>query len=212
MNNPLDIDRSQFGADPFGYSASTHLTWSIMRSMAGFPVEIDQPANEDDLKNPVLWMSHAHALSTAAKTLLLAEPGFAEMPFGIRSICDRQYCSVALMLVGYSLEISLKSMLIIKHGIDGYKEIERKVQHHRLEELSEFIHGLTNKDKAILRGLTCYVYWAGRYPDPGKSRLSEAEDIFRVSEQYQITAAEIFELSIRIAKNVNTVIAKANIG
>lgn len=200
MINPLIIDKDQFGADPFGYAAGVHQTWGILCTANGFPVDINAPATIEDLKNPILWMSHGHALSTAAMTLLTTSQNFSEMPFGIKSICYRQYCAVALMLVGYSLEVYLKSMQILKNGIEKYIEEENKTKHHNLEKLSQFIPDLSDKDKAILKNLTHFVYWAGRYPDPGKSRISDAEEIFDLSETFQITAADVFELSIRISK------------
>jgi hypothetical protein len=153
-------------------------------------------------------MTQAHSLSEAAAVLFNNTPNLNNMPKIVRGICDSQYCSVVLMLVGYSLEICLKSMIIIQKGINEYKNNEKKYKHHRLEELSDFIPELKEKDKAILRGLTHFIYWAGRYPDPGSGRESDAENIFTLAEKYEITAKDLFELSSRIMRYSNTVVSR----
>ena len=96
------------------------------------------------------------------------------------------------MLVGYSLEIALKGMLLLEMDVDKYKEAESKRKHHRLHDLSFFIPDLSTKDKAILRGLTYFVYWSGRYPDPGSGKEREADEIFKLSEKHQISAKDLF--------------------
>ncbi|MBC8553058.1 MAG: hypothetical protein H8D23_25815 [Candidatus Brocadiales bacterium] len=109
------------------------------------------------------------------------------------------------MLVGYSLEICLKAMLIIKKGISVYTAEEKKYKHHRLEQLAEFVPGLNSKDKAILRTLTHFVIWAGRYPDPGSGREDNTGEIFSLSEKYQVSANDLFRLSAQIMKHVQQV-------
>ncbi|WP_139108563.1 hypothetical protein [Edwardsiella tarda] len=122
------------------------------------------------------------------------EPTFESMPILMRGVYDSQYCAVGLMLVGYSLEISLKAMMIMRDGIEGYQETEHRNQHHRLHDLANFIPRLTKKEIAILRGLTHFVYWAGRYPDPGVGKAEDAEEIFQISEKYRISANDLFYL------------------
>ncbi|HBV9988666.1 TPA: hypothetical protein MEA99_002526 [Klebsiella aerogenes] len=195
----LKLDRSGFGQDPFGYSALANLKFGMASTYSGSHVDITKPATGSDLKNPVLWLTQTQALTEAAIAVFRNEPSFENMPVLMRGVCDSQYCAVGLMLVGYSLEVSLKAMLIIKYGIKGYKEIERKNKHHRLHDLAKFIPELTKKDIAILRGLTHYVYWAGRYPDPGTGEEDKVEDIFNISESYRISAKELFELSAKVS-------------
>ncbi|MFQ2026623.1 hypothetical protein ACK355_16020, partial [Aeromonas veronii] len=72
------------------------------------------------MKNPILWISQAEALTQAAVTIIKSEPGFENMPIQFRGICDSQFCAIGLMLVGYSLEVALKAMMVIKYGTDGY--------------------------------------------------------------------------------------------
>lgn len=150
------------------------------------------------MKNPILWISQAEALTQAAVTIIKSEPGFENIPIHFRGICDSQFCAIGLMLVGYSLEVALKAMMVIKHGTDGYKEIEKKNRHHRLHVLAELVPDLTNKDKAILRGITHFVYWAGRYPDPGSGREDDASEIFLIAEENEITAKDIFDTASKI--------------
>lgn len=204
----LKPNREDFGKDPFGYSATARHKWGIATTIAGFEIDISKPATAEELKNPVLWMSQAHALSEAAVAVLKKEQDFEVMPPSIRSVCDSQYCAVGLMLVGYSLEICLKSMMIIKEGIEGYKKIERKNRHHRLYDLANFVPNLNKKEIAILRCLTHFVYWAGRYPDPGSGREGEAEEVFRISEKHHITSRDLFVLSAKVMKHAQEVTAE----
>jgi hypothetical protein len=97
------------------------------------------------------------------------------------------------MLVGYSLEICLKAMLLIKHGAQNYSEKDH--HHHRLVDLAEIVPGISDKDRAILQALTHFTTWAGRYPDPGAKRISSAQDVFTLAETHQITASELFQLA-----------------
>jgi len=194
----LEPNPNGFDSDPFGYSSLAWHKWGMAQTVAGFPVDITQPASSEDLKSPVLWLSQAHAISQAALNVLLKEPDLSAMPKPIQSVCHSQYFAVGLMLVGYSLECCLKAMLIMKKGIEAYTIDEKKYKHHRLEKLADFVPDLNEKDKAILKALTHFVYWAGRYPDPGSGRETDAEDIFILSEKHEIAAKDLFKLSARI--------------
>lgn len=198
-------NRDNFGKDPFGYSALAWHKWGMLQTLAGFSVDITKPPTQEDLKSPVLWLSQARAMSEAARAVIEITPDYDHLPENIKGVCDSQYCAVGLMLVGYSLEICLKAMLIIKKGIQVYIDEEKKHKHHNLEKLSEFIPDLSAKDKAILHVLSQFVLWAGRYPDPGSGREDKAEEIFTISEKYQISAKELFELSARIMRHAQEV-------
>lgn len=187
-----------FGQDPFGYSALAWHKWGIAQTMAGFPVDISKPPTATDLKSPVLWMTHAYALSEAAVSVLKREPNLEHMTIYTKGVCHCQYHAVALMLVGLSLEISLKAMLIIREGIEEFTSREKERRHHRLHELSSFVPNLTEKDQAILECLTHFIYWAGKYPDPGSGREKDAVSVFHASEKHQISAKELFGLAARI--------------
>jgi hypothetical protein len=194
-------NRDGFGSDPFGYSALAWQKWAVTQTLAGFPVDVSRPPTSDDLKSPVLWMTQAHALAEAARVVIQSEPQISHLPDGLKGVCDSQYCAVGLMLVGYSLEICLKAMLIIRKGIEIYSAEEKQHRHHRLEELAEFIPGLSPKDKATLRVLTHFVTWAGRYPDPGSGRVERSEVIFELAERHQISAKHLFELAARVMRH-----------
>lgn len=198
-------DRENFGRDPFGYSALAWHRWCAASTLAGFPVNMLRTPTSDDLKNPVLWLTQAHAMTEAAVVLIRNEPNLSHLPNYLKGQCDSQYCAVALMLVGYSLEICLKGMLIIKKGIEVYKAEERKHQHHRLQKLAEFIPDLSEKDIATLQVLSHFVSWAGRYPDPGSGREDNAEEIFKLSEKHKIAAKDLFKLAARVMGHVKKV-------
>jgi hypothetical protein len=204
----LKSNREDFDRDPFGYSSLARHKWGMASTMAGYPIDISMPATSEELKNPVLWLSQAHALSEAAVVVLKNEHEFEVMPSSVRSACDSQYCAVGLMLVGYSLEICLKAMLIMKEGIEGYKKIEKKTRHHRLQDLAKLMPDLEPKDVAILKALSHFVYWAGRYPDPGSGREDDAEEIFRLSETYKISAHDLFKLSARVMSHSQRIAAE----
>jgi len=201
----LEPNPDGFDVDPFGYSALAWHKWGMAQTIAGFTVDISKPPTSDDLKSPVLWLSQAHALSQAAINLLKQDPDLSVLPKPIRSCAHSQYHAVALMLFGYSLEICLKAMIIMKKGIDIYKLEEKKHKHHRLQDLAKFIPSLSPKDKAILKALTHFVYWAGRYPDPGSGRNNDAEEIFTLSEKHQIAAKDLFQLISKIMGHLETV-------
>lgn len=203
----LAPDRKAFESDPFGYSALAWQKWGMAQIVSGFPIDITKPPTSKDLKSPLLWLSQAHAMSEAAVAVIEFEPNLSHIPDITKGVCHSQYFAVALMLVGYSLEICLKGMLIIKMGIDCYTAEEKKYRHHKLDELSAFVPGLNERDIAALKVLTHFVSWAGRYPDPGSGRESNAEEIFTLSEMHQISGKDLFALSSRIMSHVSEVCA-----
>ncbi|MEI2806279.1 MAG: hypothetical protein V9G18_10145 [Albidovulum sp.] len=111
------------------------------------------------------------------------------------------------MLIGYSLEVCLKAMILLRLGVDEFTRQEQDHFHHKLEDLSSFIPDLSEKDKAILKGISHFVMWAGRYPDPGSKRVDNAVDVFDISEKHQVSAKDLFSLSARIMKYVHTVVS-----
>ena len=206
MKEPWLPNRKGFGEDPGGYAMLAWMKWACLQEHAGLAIDPQKPPTSDDLKSPTLWLSHSMALTEAAVTLLRVEPPFEHLPPEIRGVCDTQYCAVALMLVGYSLEVCLKAMVIIRDGSESYASDEKEYQHHKLAQLASFIPDLSEKDKAILELLTHFSTWAGRYPDPGTRRIQFHEQVFQISESNQISAKELFLLASRVQKHVQTLI------
>ncbi|MBP7780221.1 MAG: hypothetical protein KA045_01635 [Burkholderiaceae bacterium] len=202
----LAPSRAAFEADPFGYAGLAWTRWAIAQNVAGFDVNPEDPPTGADLKSPVLWLLHAHALSEAASIVVRGEPELGHLPIFTKGVCHSQYCAVGLMLVGYSLEICLKGMLILKKGIETYIAEEKKHKHHDLVRLAEFVPNLSEKDKAILQLLTYFLVWAGRYPDPGSGRESQSTGIFDLSELHKISGKDLFTLSARIMGHAKVVI------
>jgi hypothetical protein len=209
--NHLLSNRQAFASDPFGYASLAWSRWAFVQSLAGFDVDLEKPPTAEDLKSPVLWLSHARALSEAASAVLRHEPSYDAHPRELTGVCDSQYCAVGLMLVGYSLEVCLKAILIVRHGVQAYAAAETRHKHHQLEKLASFIPDLTDKDKAILRLLTHFLTWAGRYPDPGSGRASHAEDIFILSEQHKISARDVLSLAARVMQQSSVEIERAQL-
>ncbi|MCH4900583.1 hypothetical protein [Pseudomonas sp. B707] len=209
LEKKLQPNRNAFAADPFGYSSSAWLKWGIAQTVAGFPVDISKPPTAEDLKSPILWLTQAEALTQAAVALMKNQPSFETMPTDMKGICDSQYCAVALMLVGYSLEVCLKAMTILRSGVVTYMANEKSFYHHRLVKLADFIPGLSVKDKAILQTLTHFTLWAGRYPDPGSGRVQDMEEVFSVAEQHEISAKDLFELAAQVMGHTQGVVDEA---
>jgi len=53
--------------------------------------------------------------------------------------------------------------------------------------------------------LTHYIYWAGRYPDPGYGQEQKTEQIFDLAEKHEVTAKELFQLASRIMAHARVV-------
>jgi hypothetical protein len=206
MHSSLQPNPDGFAVDPLGYSALAWHKWGMLATKNGFPIDISKPPTVADLKNPILWLSHSHALSEAAIQLIKKPPAFENFPEELRTICHSQYHAVALMLVGYSLEVCLKAMVLLRLGVDEFTKQEKNHFHHRLEELSSFVPNLSEKDLAILKALSHFVVWAGRYPDPGTNRVGNAVDVFDISEKYKVSAKDLFDVSARIMQHVQTVV------
>lgn len=202
----IDPNRDSFGEDPFGYSTLAWHKWGLAQTVAGFPKDISKPPTSNELKDPVLWLTQANAMSEAARVLIQTELEWKHLPVLARGVCDCQYCATALMLVGYSLEICIKAMLIMQKGIEAYTKEERKFRHHRLEKLADFIPDLSEKEKSILKVLTHFVMWAGRYPDPGSGREDNSNEIIALSEKYEMSAKDVFLLVEKIMNNTQKII------
>jgi hypothetical protein len=200
-------DPDAFAKDPFGYSSLAWHKWGTIRTLNGFHIDISKHPTAEDLKDPLLWLTHASALAEAATCLVRVHPVFSQFPSSLQTISHSQYYAVALMLVGYSLEVSLKAMLLMRLGVDEFLAQEKKFLIHELNDLSDFITDLSAKDRAILSCLTHFVKWAGRYPDPGARRLDSAIDVFSLSETHRITAKDVFELSGRVMRHANYVVS-----
>jgi hypothetical protein len=206
MMDLLRPDRTKFDQNPAGYAALAWKRWANLQDMHGVQIDPERPPSPEDLKSPVLWLTQAQALTQAAVTLYRAQPSFETMPVELRAICDSQYCAVLLMLVGYSLEVALKAMTIMRLGVDEFMRREKKLRIHRLSDLADFIPNLSEKDHAILKVLTHFVIWAGRYPDPGTKQHADQEDVFKLSETFQISARDLFQLASRVMDHVRTLV------
>lgn len=205
--HPLAPDKARFESDPFGYSSLAWHKWAMAQTAAGFPVDPRSGPSGEDFKCPVLWLSHAHAMSEAVQVLIKNEPRFDVMPSSVQGIIHSQYHAVSLMLIGYSLEICLKAMLIVKKGIPEYKKEEKNLHKHDLNELSDFIPSLNEKDKVTLRILTHFTKWAGRYPDPGFGKEGRHQEIFRLSEKYAITLGDLFGVAAKVLGHADKVVS-----
>lgn len=206
----LQPNQEKFGNDPFGYAGCTWVQFVLAAQYVGVtdsPNPDEFPTSED-LKRPSLWFSQSMTLSLAGFKLLELEPEYSDSPVFLHGMRDSQFRAIGLMLIGYSLEVTLKGMLIVKEGIDAYAENEKQYFTHDLVKLAVFIPGLNDKDKAILVQFTHFLTWAGRYPDPGSKRIKFAAEIHELSEKYQITMGDVVELADKVSKHVAVVVSE----
>lgn len=68
----------------------------MIASVNGAELDPFKRPTSEDLKNPLLWLTQAEAMSQAAFVLIKTEPSFDNVPAEMRGICDSQYCAVAL--------------------------------------------------------------------------------------------------------------------
>ena len=199
----------KFGSSPFGYSLGAYTTWIQILDNKGIehPYKLDE-IDKYSLKNTVLWSSQASALGQAGISLIKENPDLSGVPNDTKELYLRQYCGVGLMLVGYSMELTLKTIILVKEGKEKYiDEHEHKVGHN-LNKLEDYILDLTKKQKNILNILKFYVKWAGRYPDPGTGKESQLHEINNLCDKYEITAGDLFTLCQKISEFLNHVIQK----
>jgi hypothetical protein len=116
-----------------------------------------------------------------------------------------------LMLVGYSLEICLKAMAIIEHGSSYYASNEKKYYHHRLNALAEFVPELNDKELEVLKLLSEFSTWAGRYPDPGKSDQNRFNEVWRSSETLGASLRDVLDVAIKIRNHAQSIV-EARVG
>lgn len=208
MSIPKDLlpDKDGFKNDPFGYGAIAWYNLGVLNSYLGIDDRTTRDPSGNDLKTATLWATHAFALLEAGKAVLATEPDLSNLHIFTSGICHSQYHAVALMLIGLSVESQLKFVSIVVEGVEEYKSKEKSRRHHRLHELSEYIPDLSDKDKNILKLLTHFIYWAGKYPDPGQGRESEVAEIHDLSEKYEITAGNLFDLTGRISDSVEEIV------
>lgn len=200
--------RDQFQVDPFSYGA---LAWHRLET-AKMKVDCsytpkDFPSSTD-LKDPILWFSQVAALEAAACAIFKAMPDWQQIPVlaAGRGMCDSQFCAVGLMLLGYSLEVCLKAVTIVKKDVVAYTDEEKRFKHHQLDRLAQDVISLTDRDKAILRNLSHFTMWAGRYPDPGSGNEAKFEEIFRLAETNQLTLKDVLALTKKITDAARTIV------
>ena len=119
------------------------------------------------LESPLWWHDKASDLYASAGVIwvcmkdedrnhITKKIGFTE-GFDLRAACP----SVCYMLWGLSFELLLKSIIVVKK----IKIIPPT--HHRLVDLAvDAKINLDNKEEGILKVLSAYILWAGKYPIP----------------------------------------------
>jgi hypothetical protein len=125
--------------------------------------------------HPYLWTMKSNWLHLAAR--LLWSSGAKDEGY---SGFETQ--SVALMLAGMSLECAIKSRMIALCGYPLIASDRKRILsgNHDLVELAKSACVRTNVgDRTVLKSLTPYIRWLGRYPTP----RSEDEMVRHVLEE-----------------------------
>lgn len=195
----------KFRADPFGYALLGWFRWQMMLEAVGLEANHPvMPPSQLDLTNPVLWLSQAQALTEAAVLIINATPEPPPLPPNMAGLFDGQFRAAGLMLVGYSLEVCLKGMIILKEGPNEYQKKPKET--HNLVDLAEFIPSMTEKDCDILKLLTFFVKWAGRYPAPRERDHHTHEEVFSLSERHQIALKDVTGLAAKVMAHTRVII------
>lgn len=133
-------------------------------------------------KSYISWFIRAQSLKSSAdiiwqeiKQTLYNERGFLHH----HNTVEDQIESVYLMLIGMSVENALKALYVIYNPeLIGNGEMKRKWKDGhdlvKLAELSGYICNEANID--LLRNLSAYIKWAGRYPIPQKVSPNPIKD------------------------------------
>lgn len=193
--DPRVPDRERFIADPFGYAGLGVDRWRFIKAMNGGHDSPEDPVSISDLNDPMLWLSQSQAITAAAVALMKVQPNFDHLPEEFHGILDGQVCATILMLVGYSLEVCCKAVILLEEGPESADQFT----HHKIQELVKYVGPLDEKQEIILGLLTEHCYWAGRYPSPKKNTES-FERIHKLSTQYEITAGDLFATAGHVQK------------
>lgn len=185
-----------FAKDPFGYSTSGWHRLQIVRARIGYHVDLDREPTAKDLMEPLLWLSHAKALTESARVLLQGSPN-GDVPEVLREIYSCQYYASVIMQISYSIEACLKALIVLRDGVDSFVRNEHAHKTHNLNKLSEHFTKTTKKEEAILRNLTHFSEWAGRYPNPGTAKIGKYSEINTLSTKHRITLEDLFALSAK---------------
>jgi len=113
----------------------------------------------------ILWL----AMKDENKSIFISQLGL-DKNINLNSACQKNYC----MLLGLSFELIIKAIIAAKNNIEKIPET------HALIDIVKNINiNLTDKDLKILRLLSDYIVWAGKYPSPKKNyQLEDYKKIF----------------------------------
>jgi hypothetical protein len=195
----------KFASDPIGYSSIAWEHWAIAQEEVGIAVDSFEGPSALDLNSSVLWLCHARAMESAAQIILRAQPDTRFVPKEVHKIFLSQHSAIGLMLLGYSLEICLKAQILIQVSSENY--IDNQHNHHDLCKLAASANlKLSEKENAILKAVSHFIRWAGRYPNPGAKRFQDRKELLNLSEKYKITARDLFTLSGEMMKRVESLL------
>jgi hypothetical protein len=137
------------------------------------------------------WLWQSRGLNNAATAMIIAyAKEYPETKDPFRE-------TIALMLGGYAIEALLKMVVIADHcdqhgwALDTKKAQEFVPTTHDLDKLAGKAKIRTNKaDRQLLRHLSGYTTWAGRYPIPLFPTGYDGPAVFNGSRKEQLPPGE----------------------
>jgi hypothetical protein len=124
-------------------------------------------------KAPLPWFNKSSELRTAASALSNVGGAYP----------------VYLMICGMSLELIYKAIIVVKNSRSDASEDLKIDKHHKLVDLAcKASISLDDRNKGMLKILTHYIYWEGRYPTPKHAK--DIEDLENLSKEYLFTKIE----------------------
>lgn len=124
------------------------------------PADFEEWAYEQSGKNPLAWRYSAENLLTAARAVKKEVKDFGGMMHSL--------AAVEAMLLGFAIECLLKAIYIkgentlVKQG--RYAHIPHAADHDLIQLAVAAKVSLTKVEKVVLRKLTPFILFAGRYP------------------------------------------------
>jgi hypothetical protein len=154
-------------------------------------------------KHPHLWLEQSLSLNRAAIALMRPEAMWC------KAMTPQSNAPIALMLGSYAVETLLKMIILadklneIEPPADSRQSKEFLPKSHDLVDLAKRSKLLLNEaDRALMKELTKYSIWAGRYPTPLRSAGYRLPAIFEHENNpswplYEPLYEKLYKLAVR---------------
>ncbi|MCH8151350.1 MAG: hypothetical protein IH830_03140 [Planctomycetes bacterium] len=192
------------------------------RSAANSDAKTYLPLYAAKVASPEAWIATARELMAAAAPLQFGTAAWWEA-CRARFVCGEKVSlptnvqGVYFVLIGYVIENLAKAMIVgrestvVRRVTESAKGIPEFLKTHKLFGLVKRIRlPLQNGDEDLLRRLTRYSVWAGRYPVPVTFEDASHGEEFEDGKEYHVAyisgedAEKANDLVIRLARHLYT--------